>query len=67
MQTEEGQVIMMEFGEFKKTLGEAADKYTEQEIDRMRIVFFQLGNILFNDFLEEKVLKEEVEIIPEMR
>lgn len=48
------EVSPMTLEEFKKTLGENATKYSEEQIDHMRIVFFKLANILFDDWLSSR-------------
>ena len=42
------------FEEFKRSLGLAASLYTDEEIDRIRIVFEQLADMTFDGWLRKK-------------
>jgi len=41
----------LSFEDFKKSLGSASSKYSDQEIERIRVVFDGIANICFDNWL----------------
>lgn len=44
----------LSFEDFKKSLGPASSKYSDQEIERLRVVCDGIANVVFDDWLQER-------------
>ena len=44
----------LSFEDFKKSLGPASSKYSDQEIERIRIVFDGIANVVFDSWLQKR-------------
>ncbi len=42
------------FDEFKKSLGPEADRYTNEEIEKMRILCDRIADLMFTTWLKER-------------
>ena len=42
------------FKDFKKSLGQAADKYTDEQIERMRIICDKIADLVFDSWLNKR-------------
>ena len=47
-------VSILSFEEFRKTLGPSVHKYTDVQIDQMRLVFDRLADAVFTNWLRER-------------
>jgi hypothetical protein len=44
----------LSFEDFKKSLGSASSKYSDQEIERIRVTFDGIANVFFDDWLQKR-------------
>lgn len=44
----------LSFEDFKKSLGPASSKYSDQEIERIRIIFDGIANVVFDSWLQKR-------------
>lgn len=44
----------LSFEDFKKSLGPASSKYSDQQIERIRITFDGIANVVFDNWLQKR-------------